>query len=128
MRKIRRYIAKSVVGSIAIVLLVVIALDTISVYVDELDDVRGDYTYLEAFWYAILSIPSSIYDYLPLSCLIGCLIGLGLLANTSELVVMRAAGVTLRQLIWSVMRPVFIFILVGVVLGEWITPISDQYS
>lgn len=128
MRKIRRYIAKSVVGSIAIVLLVVIALDTISVYVDELDDVRGDYTYLEAFWYAILSIPSGIYDYLPLSCLIGCLIGLGLLANTSELVVMRAAGVTLRQLIWSVMRPVFIFILVGVVLGEWITPISDQYS
>lgn len=128
MKRIKRYIAKAVMSSIAVVLLVVVGLDFISEWVDQLDNVRGNYTSKEAFIYALLSIPSSFYDYLPLACLVGCLIGLGLLASSSELTVIRAAGVSVSQIIWAVMRPVLGFIAFGFVLGEYITPISDQYG
>lgn len=128
MKRIKSYIAKSVAGSIIVVLVVIVGLDFISGWVDQLDNLRGDFTSYEAFIYALLTIPASFYDYLPLSSLIGCLIGLGLLANSSELTVMRAAGVSLRQIIWAVMRPVLVFIAVGFALGEYITPITDQYG
>lgn len=128
MRKIKKYIASSVFSSIAVVLFVIVALDFISELVDQLDNIAAAYTLKEAFIYSALSIPSSVYDYLPLSSLVGCLIGLGMLANTSELTVIRAAGVSVRQIIWAVMRPIFAFILLGVFLGEFITPTSDQYA
>lgn len=128
MTKIKRYIGRSVASSIAVVLFVIVALDFISELVDQLDKVAGNYTLGEVFIFAGLSIPSSIYDYLPLSSLVGCLIGLGVLASTSELTVIRAAGVSVVQIIWAVMRPVLAYIALGVVLGEYITPTSDQYS
>lgn len=128
MKIIRRYVAQSVIGAIAVVLCVIVSLDVISEFVDELDHLQANFTIKEVLIYSALSIPSSIYDYLPLSCLVGCLIGLGLLANSSELTVMRAAGVTVRQIIWLVMRPIMFYIIIGIFLGEYITPTLDQYA
>src|SRR5690606_19614957 len=48
--------------------------------------------------------------------------------NTSELTVMRAAGVSVIQIIWAVMRPILVFIVLGVFLGEFVTPTTDQYA
>ena len=128
MKKIRRYIGSSVAGSIFVVLLVIVSLDFISELVDQSSRIEADFTFKEAIIYALLSIPSSIYDFLPLASLVGCLIGLGLLANTSELTVMRAAGVSVTQIIWAVMRPILGFIVIGIFLGEYVTPTTDQYA
>lgn len=128
MKRIKKYIAKSVAGSIFVVLLVIVGLDFISAWVDQLDNLEGDFTSKEALIYALLGIPSSFYDYLPLSSLVGCLVGLGLLASSSELTVIRAAGVSMRQIIWAVMRPVLAYIAFGFILGEFITPVTDQYG
>ena len=128
MMLIKRYIGQQVTGAIAIVLCVIVALDVISEFVDELDHIQGNYTLLEVFIYSALSLPSAVYDYLPLASLVGCLIGLGVLASSSELTVIRAAGVSVRQIIWAVMRPVLFYIGFGVLLGEYITPTSDQYA
>lgn len=128
MRLIKGYIARSVFGAIAMVLLVIVALDVISRFVDELDRIQADYTYLEALIYAGMSIPGSVYEFLPLASLVGCLIGLGMLAGASELVVMRAAGVSIIQVVWAVMRPVLVYIGVGLLLGEYVTPMVNQYS
>ncbi len=127
MKRIRHYIARSVSGAIAVVLLVIVSLDFISELVDQLGRVQGDYTSYEALVYSLLSIPSSVYDYLPLASLVGCLIGLGILANTSELTVIRAAGVSVGQIIWAVMRPILAYIVFGVLLGEYVAPTTDQY-
>lgn len=128
MKKIRHYIGRTVAGSIAVVLLVVVALDFISELVEQSGKVAGNFTFGEVIVYALLSIPSSIYDYLPLASLVGCLIGLGLLANTSELTVIRAAGVSIAQIIWVVMRPILGYIALGIFLGELVTPTTDQYA
>ncbi len=128
MKKIKRYIGRSVAGSILVVLLVIVALDFISELVDQGARIEGNFTFKEVILYSLLSIPSSIYDFLPLASLVGCLIGLGLLANTSELTVMRAAGVSVTQIIWAVMRPILGFIVIGIFLGEFVTPTSDQFA
>jgi len=128
MIKIRRYIGKTVAAAIFIVLLVLLSLESISVLVNQLADLEGDYGFGEAVMFVLLNIPSNIYDNLPMAALVGSLVGLGMLAGTSELVVMRAAGVTLIQLIGCVMRPVFVFICLGVFLGEFVAPFTDQYA
>ncbi len=128
MRQIKKYIAQSVWGAVVGVLLVIVALDFIAGLVDELSDLKDQYGFAEAMIYVLLSIPSSIVEYLPLSSLVGCLIGLGVLASSSELVVIRAAGVSVNQIIWATFRPVFVFILVGGLIGEYIAPYADQYA
>jgi len=127
-RKLSHYIAKSVIGSVAMVLLVIVSLDAIAALVAELGELQGDYAFGEALIYVGLTLPSSIYDNIPFSSLVGCLIGLGILANSSELVVMRAAGVSVAQITWAVMKPVLLFIGLGLFLGEYVTPLSDQIA
>ena len=41
---------------------------------------------------------------------------------------MRAAGVSIGQIVWAVFRPIFLFIFVGAILGEFVTPYLDQYA
>lgn len=127
MKKIKRYISRNVFGSISIVLLVIVALDTISGMVDQLGEMNEHYGFFDVVFTVLLEIPGSIYDYLPLSCLVGCLVGLGMLAATSELVVIRAAGVSVTQLIWSVMRAALLFIIFSTLIGEFVAPYSNQF-
>lgn len=128
MRKINRYIASSVTGAVSMVLLVIMALLLIAAFVDEVGSLRGDYNMSEMLIYVMLTMPRRLYEIIPFACLIGCLIGLGILANSSELVVMRAAGVSVKRITWMVMKPLFWFVLAGVLLGEFVTPYTDQVA
>lgn len=128
MTLLHNYIGRSIAGAIFVVLLVILALQAISELVDQLGQMHGAYTFAEVLLYVAFSLPTSIYDYLPLAALVGCLAGLGLLAGSSELVVMRMAGISQLQILASVMRPVLGFIMLGVFLGEFVTPFTDQYG
>jgi lipopolysaccharide export system permease protein len=128
MRKINRYISRSVTGAISMVLLVIMALMLISGFIDEIGSVRGNYTFTEMLIYVGLTMPRRLYEIIPFACLIGCLIGLGILANSSELVIMRAAGISVKRITWMVLKPVSLFILFGIFLGEFVTPYTDQVS
>ncbi|PCK07331.1 MAG: LPS export ABC transporter permease LptG [Alteromonadaceae bacterium] len=128
MTQLNRYIARTVSSSVFAVLVVIVSLDVIAGLIDQLSDMRGDYDFKEVFVFVGLSIPSTVYEYLPLSALVGCLIGLGVLASSSELVVMRASGVSVGRIIWAVARPVFVFIFFGSLVGEFLAPYSDQYA
>lgn len=120
------YIAKSVVGAVSMVLLVILALDVISALVNQLSDMREDYNFTEVLIYIGLTIPRRIIEYIPFSALVGCLVGLGILASSSELVVMRAAGVTISRITIAVIKPVLVFVFIGLVLGEYVTPFTEQ--
>lgn len=128
MRKINRYVAKSVFGAILMVLVVVLSLDLIGTFIDEVGNLSDDYTVTEALLYLTLTLPRRIYDYLPYASLIGCLVGLGILANASELVVIRASGVSVARIAWMVLKPVLVFVALGVILGEYVTPYTDQLA
>lgn len=128
MRKLDGYISRTVMVSTFMVLLVIIALVAIADLVDELSQIEGNYNFIEVLFYVGLSLPSSIYEQLPFAALVGSLIGLGMLASSSELVVMRAAGVSVGRIAWAVMKPALVVILLGILLGEYVTPLTDQIA
>ena len=59
---------------------------------------------------------------MPFAALIGALIGLGRLATTSELVVMRAAGVSLTGIALMALKPALLVAAMGFSVGEFIAP------
>lgn len=128
MNALSRYVGGIVFSAIALVLFVILSLDLISDLIDQMGNMKGDYNLAEAAFYVLLYVPSSTVDYIPLSALVGCLIGLGMLASSSELTVMRAAGVSVSRIVWVVFKPVLIVVLVGALLGEFVAPYLDQYA
>ncbi len=128
MRKITAYISRTVFFAIALTLLVFISLDFVFGLIGQLEKVTETYTALEAFYYMALTVPRRLYDLIPYACLIGCLAGLGLLASTSELVIVRAAGVSVRRIAWIALRPALVFIMIALMLGEFVAPYTEQMA
>lgn len=120
------YVARHVLGGFFIVLLVVAGLDMLFALVEEMKDIEGAYTFSEALKYVALTGPRRLYEFIPLSSLIGCLLGLGILASSSELTVMRAAGISTFGIIVAVMKPVLVIIVLALSLGEFVVPHSEQ--
>ena len=89
---------------------------------DQVEDIKGDYTFWRALLYIAFSLPRMFYDTLPYATLIGCLTGLGLLASNSELIVMRAAGVSTWRIARAVMIPTITFVILGLLAGELVLP------
>ncbi|MNO81525.1 Lipopolysaccharide export system permease protein LptG [compost metagenome] len=63
-----------------------------------------------------------------MAALIGCLVGLGSLASSSELTIMRAAGVSLSQIVWAVMKPMLVLMFAGILVGEYIVPWTETMA
>lgn len=122
MRLLDRYIMRTVSGAMLLVLVIVLSLDFVFGFIGELDGSRGDYQTWEVLQFMLLTLPRRIYDYLPLAAFMGCLIGLGSLTSSSELTVMRAAGISIRRIVWSAMKPTLVVVLVGLFIGEYVAP------
>lgn len=128
MRKLDRYIGSHVLLAILTVLGIIVGLALLFAFIDELGDVEGSYGTLNAAVYVLLTTPSRVYEMLPMAALIGCLIGLGTLASSSELTIMRAAGVSLGRIVVAVMKPMLLLMLVGILIGEYASPWSENIA
>jgi lipopolysaccharide export system permease protein len=123
------YIAKQIIKTILIVALALLGFDLFFKLVDELKFVgRGQYTLSTAFTFLLLTIPSRLYAMFPWSALIGALIGLGALANHSELVVMRTASISVARITWAVLKAAFILMFFVVLLGEGVAPTTERLA
>lgn len=128
MRRLDRYIGSSVFVAIVAVLGIITGLAVLFAFIDELNDLEGAYTVWNAAHYVVLTAPRRIYDMLPMAALIGCLVGLGALASSSELTVIRAAGVSIRRIVWAVMKPMLVLMLLGVLVGEYVAPWTSSMA
>lgn len=128
MNTLDRYIAAQVLGAVAIILLVVVGLDMIFEFVDQAGEMSTTYQLANVLYYLLLRLPSRLYEFLPMASLIGCLVGLGMLASNSELTVMRAAGVSIMRIVVAVLKPAMVFALVALLLGEYVVPKTEQLA
>jgi lipopolysaccharide export system permease protein len=122
MTRIDRYIMTQVLQSMGVVLLVLTGLDLVFTLVDELGETEGQYGMTDAVRYVLYVFPRHVYELLPMTALIGSLVGLGILAAANELVVLQTAGVRVIRIVWSVMKPAILIMVVGFLLGEFIAP------
>jgi len=123
-----KYIGSTVLMSVLMVTLIIVGLDATFAYLTELDDLGGNYGAGQALIFIALTLPRRIYEFMPVGTLIGCLIGLGTLANTSELTVVRAAGVSISRIVFAASRPVIWVVLLGLLLGQFVVPQTEQFA
>ncbi|MCE0722431.1 MULTISPECIES: LPS export ABC transporter permease LptG [Legionella] len=129
MKILDRYIAKTVLSSIGLVTLMLIGLQIFILFVGELSDLgRVDYGIVQATVFILLQIPYQVYLFFPMASLLGCLIGLGILANHSELVIMRASGMSIGQITWAVLKASILLIVLITALGETLVPYLSHYA
>ncbi len=121
------YIARVLLGSSALCLLVLTGLSSIIKWVDQLRLVgRGSYSMFDAAMYVVYLIPRDIELFFPMAVLLGALIGMGMLASNSELVVMQASGMSRFQIALSAMKTAVPLMLMIMVLGEWGAPAAEM--
>lgn len=118
-----RYVVRSILGSVLLVMAVVLILGGLFIFIDQGDDIGvGHYTAMDALWYTLLNLPHQAFELLPITALIGSLLGLGSLARGSELTVIRSTGVSIVRLAGAALIAGLILIAIEVLLGEYLAP------
>jgi lipopolysaccharide export system permease protein len=121
------YIARTLLGTVTVTLSVLIGLSALIKFVEQLRKIgEGDYDMTIAAIYVLLSLPRELEQFFPMATLLGALIGMGVLASNSELVVMQASGLSRWNIIMSAMKSAVVMILFVMAIGEWVTPVSES--
>lgn len=123
MRILDWYIARILASTTFLTLAVFISVSGIIKFVEQMKAVgRGGFEMSHAALFVLYSIPRDVEIFFPMSALVGGLIGLGMMASNSELVVMQAAGLSRFNIIKSVMKTASVLILLSMAVGEWLAP------
>jgi lipopolysaccharide export system permease protein len=118
-----RYIVRNILGSVLLVMAVLLVLGALVIFIDQQDDIGvGRYSAMSALWFTLLNLPQQAYELLPITALIGSLLGLGSLARGSELVVVRATGISTQRIAGAAAIAGLILIGVELLLGEVLGP------
>jgi len=117
------YIGRTIIATTFLTLSTLVGLSGIIKYVEQLRKVgRGSYDLIQAFYFVILGMPRDIEMFFPMATLLGALIALGMLASSSELTVMQAAGFSKLDVGFSVLKTAIPLMIMVMALGEWGSP------
>jgi len=128
--KIRdRYIAKTLLTYTIAVLVVWLSIYSFFNFLAELDSVGlGRYTILSAFKYIVLQLPEVAYNQASPVILMGCILGMGHLATTSQLLIFRVSGVSILKITLTTVKNALIFVIIIICIGEFLAPISSNFA
>jgi len=128
-RLVDGYIRNALGWGFLLVLLVLMAVFSFLDFVEELEETgQGHYGALQALAYVLQTSPARAIELVPVSALLGCLLGLGMLERTSELVAMRALGISARRIQAAIFKAALILLVLVAVMGEWIAPQLAQHA
>ena len=120
---------KNLLLSITTMMLLVVGIDICITFMVEQGDVgKGSFTTYHAFEYALLSAPSHIVAGFPVICLVGTVVGIWLLNNHNEIVVMRANGYSIFKICRIAIITAFFMSLLMLAVNEWIAPWGKQVA
>ncbi len=118
-----RYIARTVIIGTFISMLVLLTMFAFIDFVAQLKAVgTGNYDALHAFLFVLLQLPQRTYELSPSILLLGGIISLGAIAANSELIIMRASGLSTNRITLSVLKAGFFIAILVALLGEYVVP------
>ena len=126
--KIReRYIRKTLLSFTSVVLLIWLGLYSFFNFLSEMNSVgQFNYTALEAFRYVALLMPDVLYKHASPVILLGCVLGMGHLATTNQLLVLRISGMSILKLTILTIKTALIFVIAIIAIGEIFAPIASE--
>ena len=118
-----RYIARNFLSGAAIVLFILLSLFGLLTLSDVLEDVgKGAFTTFDALTVVGYSLPKIMLDLLPVTALLGVLIGLGAMANHKELVIIRALGPPIGRIAWPLVEVILVIIALVLLVQFFVVP------
>jgi lipopolysaccharide export system permease protein len=118
-----RHLAREIYASTALVLTAFLMLFAFFDLIHELESIgKGDYQLHHALGYVALTLPGRLYELFPIGVLIGTLYALTVLARHSEITVLRAAGLSTRDLLVTLAKIGLVFAGLTLLVGEFVVP------
>ncbi len=122
-----RYIAKAVISGCLMASLIMLLIFAFVDFASQLNSVgSGDYGALQAAVFVLLRLPQRLYDLAPSILLLGGILSLGAMAANSELIVMRASGISTMRITRSVLQTGFVIAIMVALLGEYVVPSATR--
>jgi len=129
MNRLDRYLVRTVLIYTALAAAVLMTLSMLFVFISQQEDIgTGSFGLVEALTVTLLTLPSQAFQMLPVAALLGSLLGLGQLARGSELIVMRASGVSVWRIAYAAAVAGLMLGALMWVVGEQIAPPLEQYA
>lgn len=123
------YMGRTILKYLGLVLGVLVGLFLFMEFLDEVSRIgTGNYGFLQMISYLMLSLPRVVYELFPMAALLGTMLGLSSLAVDSELIVMRAAGMSILAIAGSVLKTASLIIIAAVMIGEFVTPVAETMA
>jgi lipopolysaccharide export system permease protein len=127
MKTFDRYIQTHLWQGFCLVLLVLVSVFSFLDLVEELDDTTlGNYDTIDAIIFVLLTVPERALWLVPISVLLGSLIGLSVMDHNNELVAMRAAGMPGRRIGWSVVKATGLLVIVVMLFAQFVSPVLGE--
>jgi lipopolysaccharide export system permease protein len=124
-----RYIVSTLLSAVAMVMLALLMLGMLFVFIGEQGNIGvGHYGMLDALQYSALSLPQFAVESFPAGALIGALLGIGVLARSNELTVMRASGMSKLRLGAAVLTCAAVLVAIALLVGEYLAQPLGQLA
>lgn len=125
-----RYLWRNLLASILVTWIALSLLFGLFDFLAELGDVDSKTRYgtAQALLYVLYRFPRTLYTNFPYAVLIGSLLGLGNMAANSEIVAMRAAGLSIMRIVMITLQLGVLLSCLAFALGEWLAPRSESYA
>jgi len=129
MKILERYISMQVLITTLLVSFALLGVDIFFYLVNELRTVgKGDYTFIAALQFVLLTTPRKLYMVFPWATLLGALLALGNLGKHSELVAMRVATISVPRIAWAAMKAGLLLTAIMFVCGELVSPYTEAWA
>jgi lipopolysaccharide export system permease protein len=127
--KLALYLAKNIISSTLLVLCIGLSLLFFINFLGEMSSIGTEnYNFIAALKYVLCLTPLSVYQIFPTVVLIGLLLGLGALASSQELTIMRTAGQSILKITGQVLLAVLFMTIIAESIGEGIAPSLLSYG
>lgn len=126
---IDKYVGRQVVLCVLMVMVFLLILVGLITFIDQMRYIgRGEIGFTFLIGYLGLQLPGILVLYFPIAVLMGGVIGLGLMARSSELIIMQSIGISRTGIVLSALKLLFPLILLIFAAGELVVPRVDRYA
>ncbi len=126
MKIITRHLTAQIGKATALVIFALIGLFLFFDLVGQADNIGTRYSLLQALMVTGFSIPSRLYEVMPIAVLLGSVYTMSRWAANSEFTILRVAGMSPQAFVKSLLVPGLLFVLLTYGIGEVIAPYSSQ--
>ncbi len=120
-----KYLARQIYANFFFILFALTVLFIFFDYLNEVNNLRGNYSNSLAFIHILFKSPSRLVELIPMAGLIGAIYVFAQMASQSEFTILRMAGLNTPKGLWTLFKIGIPIIISTFVLSEWVGPYCD---